>query len=191
MSHADQVLWAELREGKESAFKQLFDLYGNGMYNLALGICGNRSDAEDIVQDSFAEVFRSVASFRGEAQLSTWIYRITLNKALEGERRKKRKKRAAKWVSLFGLGKREEIHSIHWEHPGIVAENNELAQLLAQALEKLPENQRAAFTLHKLEGMEYREIAEILNVSLGSVESLMHRAKTNLQKHLSHYYKNR
>lgn len=191
MPHAEQQLWAALREGNEAAFKRLFELYGNGMYNLALGICGNRPDAEDIVQESFAEVFRSVATFRGEAQLSTWLYRITLNKALEGERRKKRKKRAAKLVSLFGLGDREEIHSIHWEHPGVVAENRELAQLLAQALEKLPENQRAAFTLHKIEGMEYREIAEVLQVSLSSVESLMHRAKANLQKHLSHYYKNR
>lgn len=191
MSHTDEQLWAELKEGNENAFRRLFELYGDSMYNLALGISGNPADAENVVQESFTEVFRSVARFRGDAKLSTWVYRITLNKALEAERRKKRKKRAAKLVSLFGFERGEEVHGVHWEHPGIVAENKELAALLAQALEKLPENQRAAFTLHKLEGMEYREIADILGVSLSSVESLMHRAKTNLQKQLLQYYKNR
>lgn len=191
MAEADKHLLSELQAGKQSAFKQVFDKYGNQMFNLAYGVAGNKSDAEDIVQESFAEIFRAVGSFRGDAALSTWIYRITMNKALEAERRKKRKKRTAVLVSLFGFGDREEYHSVTWEHPGIIAENKELAEILFKALEKIPENQRIAFTLHKTEGLEYKEVAEIMNISLSSVESLMHRAKTNLKKHLATYYKNR
>lgn len=191
MADADNHLLEELKAGKQSAFKQVFDRYGNQMFNLAFGVCGNKSDAEDIVQESFAEIFRAISSFRGDAAISTWIYRITMNKALEAERRKKRKKRTAVLVSILGFGQREEYHSVTWEHPGIIAENKELAEILFKALEKIPESQRIAFTLHKTEGLEYKEVAEIMHISLSSVESLMHRAKTNLRKHLAEYYKNR
>ena len=191
MFDSDKHLLSELQAGKEYAFKQLFDRHGDSMFNLAFSICGNKPDAEDIIQESFAEIFKSVGNFRGESSLSTWIYRITLNKALEAERRKKRKKRAAQLVSLFGFKDKEEYHSVTWEHPGIITENKELAEILFKAIQKLPENQRVAFTLHKTEGMEYKEIAELMNVSLSSVESLIHRAKTNLKKLLNEYYTNR
>lgn len=191
MFDAEKHFISDLKAQKEYAFKQLYDQYGNQLFGLAISICGNKQDAEDIVQESFAEIFRSVQQFRGECSLSTWMYRITMNKALEAERKKKRKKRAAKLISLLGFGEKEELYSVNWEHPGIIAENNEMASILFAAVNKLPENQKVAFTLHKVEGMEYKEIALLMNTSLGAVESLIHRAKGNLKKHLTEYYKNR
>jgi RNA polymerase sigma-70 factor (ECF subfamily) len=101
----------------------------------------------------------------------------------------KRKKRSG---LLFRM-KNEDIHSEYdvpdFNHPGVLAENREKAGILFQAIGKLPENQRIAFTLHKLEDLSYGQISEIMRKSVSSVESLMHRAKTNLKKELYHYYK--
>jgi RNA polymerase sigma-70 factor (ECF subfamily) len=131
-----------------------------------------------------------VSSFKGESKFSTWLYRITLSKALDHEKKKKRKKRFAYVQALFGGGNEEQLHPADFEHPGIALEKKESAAALFKALQQLPENQRIAFTLHKLEGQPYQEIAEIMNTTLYAVESLMGRAKGNLKKLLNTYYTN-
>jgi RNA polymerase sigma-70 factor (ECF subfamily) len=147
----------------------------------------NQADADDVTQEVFIELFRSMNRFRGESRLSTWIYRISVNKSLEHLRRKKQKK----WFGLWNKpdeGDAIEKNLPDFDHPGVLAENRERAKILAWALDKLPENQRIAYTLHKIEGLGYQEIAEVIQVSLSAVESLMHRARHNLQKHLKNYY---
>ena len=170
-----------LQKGDPLAFKQLVETWQNMVYNTVLSIVQDIQEAEDLSQEVFIQVYQSVKSFRGDSKLSTWLYRIAVSKALDAERKKKAKKRIANLKSWVGLGEREES-AIHFHHPGVQLENKELASLLFKAMQKLPENQRIAFTLIKSEGLNYEEVAAILNVSIKAVEALMHRAKENLRK---------
>ena len=186
-----QELIVQLQQGNESAFVRLVDEWQDMVYNTALGIVQNAEDADDIAQEVFIQIFQSIRSFKGDAKLSTWIYRITITKSLDHEKRKKRKKRFAFVQSLFGDGNEEEAQPAEFNHPGVQMENKEKATGLLQAIDRLPEKQKVAFVLHKLEGQSHREIAEIMKTSLVSVESLIARAKTNLRKLLTEYYKDK
>jgi len=160
------------------------------VYNTAIGILQNAEDAEDVAQEVFVQVYESIRSFKAESKFSTWLYRITVSKALDHLRRKKRKKRFAYVQSLIGANNQTIIEKPDFNHPGIKLDNKERAALLFKAIGQLPENQKIAFTLHKLEGLSYQEISEVMKTSVSSVESLMHRAKNNLKKWLTRHYEN-
>jgi RNA polymerase sigma factor (sigma-70 family) len=180
----------QLQRGDEAAFKELVDDYQVMVYNTALGIVQNEDDADDITQEVFIQVFRSVSSFKGDSKFSTWLYRIAIGKALDHEKKKKRKKRFGFVQSLFGGHEEVDIQLAEFDHPGVKMENKERANELFNALKQIPDKQRTAFTLHKLEGQSYQEVAEIMNTTLYAVESLMGRAKANLKKELKKYYEN-
>ena len=181
-------LIAQLQRGEGSAFTKLVEEWQDMVYNTAMGIVQNPEDADDITQEVFVQVYQSISSFKGESKLSTWLYRITLSKALDHEKKRKRKKRFAFVQSLFGGPGEEPVHPVEYDHPGVQLEKKERAGELFAALKRIPDKQRVAFTLHKLEGQSYQEIAEIMNTTLYAVESLMGRAKTNLKKILNKYY---
>lgn len=183
-------LIVQLQQGEELAFEKLVEEYQNMVYNTVLGIVQNAEDADDITQEVFIQVFQSVSSFKGESKFSTWLYRIALGKALDHEKKMKRKKRFGFMQSLFGNDEKEQVHAVEFDHPGVLMEKKEKANKLFEALKRIPDNQRIAFTLHKLEGQTYQEVAEIMNTTLYAVESLMGRAKANLKKELIKYYKN-
>jgi RNA polymerase sigma factor (sigma-70 family) len=174
----------------ESAFKILIRDYSEIVYNTTLSIVQNEHDAEDVTQEVFIEIFQSISKFKGEARLTTWIYRIALTKSLEFIRRKKRQKRTGMLQSLFQKNETEPIkEAIHFYHPGVQLENKERSAILFAAIDKLPENQKSAFLLSKIEQLSYAEISEIMQTSVSSVESLLFRAKQNLRKILADYYK--
>ncbi len=185
---SDKVLIEGLVKGDEASFKTLFDLYKDKVFNTSIGFLANESDAEDIAQEVFIEVFRSIKSFEGKSKLSTWIYRITVTKSLDLIRRKNRKKRAALFTSFFGTGDELKNEPADFFHPGVELENKELSSILFKAIDKIPEHQKTAFILHKIEGLSYQEICEVMGNSVPAVESLIHRAKTNLRKILKNYY---
>ena len=179
-----------LKKGDDAAFKIIVDTWQDMVYNTSLGIVQNTEDAQDVAQEVFVQVYESVNQFKGDSKFSTWLYRIAVTKSLDHIRKKKRKKRFAFVQSLFGVNEEEIRHEPDFHHPGISLENKEKAAVLFQAIDKLPDNQKTAFTLHKLEGVSYQEVAEIMETSVSSVESLMHRAKGNLKKILTDYYQN-
>ncbi|MFZ1369638.1 MAG: RNA polymerase sigma factor [Ferruginibacter sp.] len=181
-------LITQLQLGDESAFTKLVDEYQDMVYNTALGIVQQADDADDITQEVFIQVYQSISSFKGDSKFSTWLYRIAVSKALDHEKKKKRKKRFGFVQSLFGGDGEEQVHPVEFDHPGIQAEKKESAAALFRALKQIPDNQRIVFTLHKLEGQGNREIAAIMNTSLQAVESLMSRAKASLKKELNDYY---
>jgi RNA polymerase sigma-70 factor (ECF subfamily) len=187
MTIPDQNLIDELIQGRDWAFKALVEDYQQRVYNTCLGFVKSPEDADDLTQEVFIEVFRSILKFRMESKLSTWIYRIAVTKSLESLRARKRKKRFAVLRSLFNTDN-SVVEIPDFNHPGIIAENKERSKIIFQALEKLPESQQTAYTLHKLEGLGYEEIANIMKKSVSSIESLMHRAKSNLQNYLYDYY---
>ncbi|MEO6723489.1 MAG: RNA polymerase sigma factor [Ferruginibacter sp.] len=187
MNQSDELV-DKLKKGDQSGFTAIVDLYQDMVYNTAIGIVQSHQDADDITQEVFVQVYLSIHSFKGESKFSTWLYRITVSKALDHERKKKRKKRFGFMQSLFGGQQEEAFHPVEFDHPGIQLEKKESAHDLFKALKQLPEKQRVAFTLHKLEGQSYQEIAAIMNTSLYAVESMMGRARTNLKKILKIYY---
>ena len=182
----------ELQSGNQSAYSQLIDDYQQKVFATCISFLPNKEDAEDIAQEVFIEVFNSIHKFKGDSKLSTWIYRITTNKCLEFIRKKNTKKRFAFMQSILGneIPMDKTSYFTEFNHPGIVLENKERNETLFHAINQLPEIQRVVFTLHKIDGKSYKEISEIIKKSVSSVESLMFRAKKNLQKLLENFYKN-
>ena len=183
-----QELIVQLQQGDGQAFKKLVDEWQNMVYNTALGIVQNADDADDITQDVFIQVYQSVSSFKGESKFSTWLYRIVITKSLDHLKKKKRKKRFGFMQSLFGNNSDEEIHPEEFNHPGVLMENKERATELFKALQQLPDKQRIAFTLHRLEAQRHQDIAAVMELSVTAVESLIARAKGNLRQILKDYY---
>ena len=184
----EQELIASLQEKSQSAFKYLVESYQNKVFNTCLGLLQNPEEAEEIAQDVFIEVYKSIHSFRGDSKLSTWLYRVATTKSLDRIRKLKAKKRFAFLKSIGGSKEDEEVQPVTFLHPGIQMEQKEHAQALFMAINQLPDNQRVAFTLVKVEGLPYQEVGEVMSMSLSSIESLMFRARKNLQKLLENYY---
>ncbi len=181
-------LIAELKDGNQQAFIELIDLYKHLVFNTVLNMVMNYEEAEDITQEVFIQVFQSIQLFRGDSKLSTWLYRIAITKSMDWQRKNNAKKRMHSMKLAFGIGNYEEtIPDFH--HPGIQLANKEKSIVLFNAMKRLPENQRIAFTLLKVEGMNYEEVSEIMKTSVKSLEGLMHRAKENLRKSLEQFYK--
>ncbi len=150
----------------------------------------NREDAEDLAQEVFIEVHRSLDRFREESKLSTWIYRIAVTKSLDHLRRMKRKKRFSSVRRLIGVEDDpiDAIPSPERENPADALADKERFMVLRNVLDSLPDNQKAAFLLSKQDGYNNQEIADILQTTVPAVESLVHRAKKSLQTKLQHYY---
>ena len=152
----------------------------------------NKEDAEDVAQEVFLEVFKSIHKFKGDSKLSTWIYRIATNKCLEFIRKKNTKKRFAFMKSILGneIPTDKTSYFTEFNHPGILLENKEKSKIIFKAINKLPESQKVVFTLAKIDVKSYQEIVEITGKSLSSVESIMFRAKKSLKEKLNNFYKN-
>lgn len=179
----------ELKRGDSKALESLFNIYKDKVFNTAVSYVQNQQDAEEITQDVFVEVFNSAGKFKGESGLSTWIYRITVNKSLDFIRYTKRKKRFAAITSIFSSDTGEQkIDMPDFIHPGIETDLKEQSKYLFKAIDKLPENQKTAFILSKIENLSYSEISEVMKTSVSSVESLLFRAKQNLKKYISAYF---
>ena len=185
----DKELIIRLKKNDEIAFQVLVGLYSKKVYNTCIGMLQNMEDAEDVSQEIFITIHLNIVKFKEESSLSTWIYRIAVNKCLEFIRKKNRKKRFGIIKSIFSTDVERvlENHS-DFMHPGIQLENQERAKILFKAIDLLPENQRTTYILHKIEQLSYTEIAQILNLSLSAVESLLFRGKQNLKQHLAVYY---
>tara|TARA_R110002167_G_scaffold117793_1_gene293985 strand:+ start:30824 stop:31405 length:582 start_codon:yes stop_codon:yes gene_type:complete len=182
----------ELKAGKQAAYSQLLDDYQQKVFGTCISFVPNREDAEDIAQEVFLEVFKSISNFKGDSKLSTWIYRIATNKSLEFIRKKNTKKRFAFMQSIMGneIPMDKTSYFTEFDHPGILLENKEKSATIFKAIHTLPESQRVIFTLAKIDGKSYQEIVEITGKSLSSVESILFRAKKGLQGKLENFYKN-
>lgn len=179
----EQELIGLLRKGDEGAFKMLVESQQDRVFNTVLGMIQDVSEAEDIAQEVFIQVFRSIEGFKGDSKLSTWIYRIAITKSLDWLRKKKVSDRFRQIRNVMGIGEKEMV-PVEFVHPGIQLEQKESARSLFRAIALLPSNQKTAINLIKVEGLNYEEVSMIMKISVKAVESLMHRAKENLRKTL-------
>ena len=182
-----------LRSGNQAAFSLLIDDYQQKVFHTCISFVPNKEDAEDIAQEVFLEVYKSIGKFKENSKLSTWIYKICTNKCLEFIRKKNAKKRLVFMQRILGneIPLDKTNFFTEFNHPGILLEHKEQSETIYLAINTLPESQKIVFTLAKLDGKTYQEIVEITGKSMSSVESIMFRAKKNLQKKLANFYKNK
>ena len=187
----EKVLLDALAKGDRDAFEWLVERYQAKVLRTCTGFVHSKSDADDIAQEVFIEVFRSVGGFRGQSDISTWIYRIAVNKSLNFLRSKARRK-----VLPFLFDREGETQRGHLEpvsdssmSPEHEVERDDQRRALDKALASLPEKQRIAFVLHKYDDLSYKEVAGIMEATESSVESLIFRARQSLQKKLFAFYK--
>jgi RNA polymerase sigma-70 factor, ECF subfamily len=172
-----------------SAVSCLVETYRKRVIKTAYYFLGNMEDAEDVAQEVFLEILNSIGSFRQSSALSTWIYRITVNRSLNAVKRNKQRNIFIRIEKMFGISRQGEniqVQESSQDNNSMV--ENETRKLLKDTVAGLPEHQRTVFILSKYEEMSYKDISEVTGLSVSSVESLMHRAKLNLQKKLvSHF----
>ena len=176
----EKSLIKNLKAKNEEAFKILVEKYKDLVYSTIIPIIQNIDDADDLTQEVFIQIYKSIKNFKEKSSISTWIYKISISKAYEHLRYKKRKKRFSILVNIF----REDDSLIDipdFHHPGIQLEQKENAKILFDAIEKLPDNQKKAYILKNIQGLSYKKISDIMEKSVASVESILFRAKNNLK----------
>lgn len=175
---------ARAQKGDAEAFAVIFDAHKMRVYSLCFRMTNNTAEAEDLAQEAFMQIFRKLATFRGDSAFSTWLYRITVNTVLMHFRRKSLQR-----VSLDEpYRNHENADTVRREYGSKDGRlENSLSRLaLTQAISELPQGYRAIFLLHEVEGYQHREIAELLGCSAGTSKSQLHKAKLKIRDFLTY-----
>lgn len=155
------------------------------VYNLVLQYVQNEEDAQEITQDVFVAIYHSLEKFRADSKITTWIYKIAINKSLDFIKASKRKKRWTLITSIFTENNSIRFEQKHFDHPGVQLEQKEAMAKIFEHINTLPDNQKTALILNKIEHQSVQEIAVIMELTPKAVESLIQRAKNNLTKKLN------
>jgi RNA polymerase sigma-70 factor, ECF subfamily len=176
--NSERGLIRRAQEGDEQAFGQLFELHKKRVYSVCLLMTKDVAEAEDLTQDAFLQVFRTITTFRGEAAFSTWLYRIAVNTVLMKLRRQK--SRAVLSLSEPISPESPSLsHDIGVKDPHLTGTIDRIA--LLRAIQSLPEGCRTIFSLHEIQGYEHHEIARLLRCSIGNSKSQLHKAKLKMR----------
>src|SRR5687768_7253509 len=171
---AETALVERCRRGDLGAFEELYRAYAGKLYGLVLRMVGNPSDAEDLLQEIFLSAHRKLEGFRGESALGTWLYRLATNQCLDYLRSK-----AAKNEQLTGA--LDDELGLADGGSRKLAERTVAKMDVERPVAKLPAGARAAFLLHDVEGLEHREVADVLGVAEGTSKSQVHKARLRLR----------
>jgi len=181
---------SKISTSETAEFRRVVLEHQERVYSTCYRFLRSREDAQDVAQEVFIQVYKSLDEFRGDAQLSTWIYRIAVTKSLDLIRKQNRKRRLGSVKALLSIGNAEgEVDVAADSTPETDLMDAERNRILAWAVAKLPENQRAAITLSNYESYSNQEIADIMNTSVSSIEGLLHRGRKRLKKLLTGYFK--
>lgn len=188
---SDAELIQEILSGNLTLFRQLLERHQAQVFRTCIGFVHQKEDADDLTQEVFIQAYQSLASFKGDSEFSTWLYRVAVNRALNYMRERKKKSIFDRLDSFFTreVATQSIFDGVAEDNPEQQFILNEEREMIAQALDKLPEKQRVAMVLSKYDDMSQREIANVLNTTEGAVEALLQRAKTTLRKELSHLYR--
>lgn len=167
-------------------FERLYHEHSSMVYNLCLNYLRNIEESEEATQDVFLRVHQNFYAFDGKSTEKTWIYKIAVNICLDRIKAKSRKKRFAKIRSIFSSETGDLIYDYGtFEHPGALLEDKEAIAEIFEAIELLPESQKTAIILKSIEGLNQKEISEVMDMSEKAVESLLVRARKNLKNKLT------
>jgi RNA polymerase sigma factor, sigma-70 family len=169
-------------------FEEVVERYYDKVLNLAFRLMGDREEAHDLTQEVFIHAFQAYDRFRGEAEVFTWLYRITVNLA-KNRYKQLQREREHRWEILEEMDEEEEeTEPFEWEDtklsPETLLEQKELAEAIQKAIDELPEDQRVTLVLRDIEGLSYQEIARIQGCSVEAVKSRLFRARSALRKKL-------
>ena len=188
MERTEALLIADLCEGDETALAPLVEKYKRMVYRLAMQITKNHADADDVMQETFIKVYRSIRTFRKDAAFETWLYRIAVNEALNFVRRRERQRASAlETTSESEYETMARYRAQIANDPHVHAEKVELRQHVTAAVNSLSLKHRTVVILHEFEGLTHAEIASILNCSEGTVRSRLHYARKKLRTLLKPY----
>ena len=184
----DAVLVERCRRGDSAAMERLILKYQNRIYNVILKMCANADDAAELTQETFVKVIENIGKFEGRSGFYTWAFRIAVNLTLNYC------KRSVK-LAFRSLDANDDEHDQQAKEalkqfladdsspdPAVVAANNELCRIVVKSLGELDDSQRAVVVLRDIEGMSYAQIADVLDVELGTVKSRLSRARSNLKE---------
>lgn len=190
MSTEESRLIAQVREGNFIAFRKIMEAHQKEIFYLAYDMTGNRQDAEDLSQEIFIKAFHAMQHFRGDAKIGSWLYRIAVNTCIDKLRQKKDEMYdISAEFDESGSVPHRYLATDPEENPENKAENSMMQRYIRNALHKLSPGERSVFVLRHYHDLPLAEIAQILNLSLGTVKSQIHRALKKLQTQLS-FYKN-
>lgn len=181
----EQALIQRCKDGEIDAFDELVTHFEKRVFNFAFRIAGNYDSASDVAQEAFIRVFNSIHTFRGDANFTTWIYRIVTNVYLD-ERKKAKSHRLTSLDEYIELDENSVTRQIVDENPtpDMVAEHKERDLSVQKAINSLPDYQRIIVTLYHTQNRSYEEIAEILQLPIGTVKSRLNRARLALKEKL-------
>lgn len=184
----EKAMLERIRAGDDASFEVLVKQHAGAVIGLAWRLIGHRDDAEDLAQEAFLRLHRSLPDFRGDSRISTWLYRTTSRLAIDYLRREQLKRK------LFFFRQTEddqdpvELATDRRDNPGLEVQSREAIKQLREAMTKLSPRQQVVFTLRHQDGLPLQEIAAHLGMETGTVKSHLHRAVTLLRKELADYY---
>jgi len=173
-------LIARAQQGDEAAFEALFNTHKRRVYSLCLRMTGDTAEAEDLAQEAFLQLFRKIATFRGESAFTTWLHRLVVNVVLMRLRKK-----GLQEVSLDEVDNSQEEpvkRDYGSDDQRLLGSIDRIR--LSHAIESLPHGYRTVFVLHDVEGYEHNEIAQIMDCSIGNSKSQLHKARLKLREFL-------
>jgi RNA polymerase sigma-70 factor, ECF subfamily len=171
-------------EGDHRAFTELVHMYERTVFSFAFKVCRDRAKAEEVLQDTFVNVYRKLNQFDGKSKFGTWLYSIVTNNCLMKNRQRKIDESSVPVEDMFDS---EPLLISHNENPLNILMSEELRQHLDRAILKLPVDYRLVFVLRDIEGLTAQEAADILKISISAVKSRLHRARHFLKEQLSEY----
>lgn len=184
----DSVLVQQSQGGSTAAMERLILKYQNRIFNVIMKMCGNTDDAAELTQETFVKVIESIDKFKGRSSFYTWLFRIAVNLTLNYcQRNAKMATRSldaeeAESDGSVGQVLKDFLRDDSAIDPAVLAQRRELCELAMQAMLKLEEPQRAVMVLRDIEGMNYAQIADVLNIELGTVRSRLSRARSHLRE---------
>jgi RNA polymerase sigma-70 factor (ECF subfamily) len=186
---SDEPLIERVRSGDQSAFRELFERYHRRAFAVALGVVKNPQDALDIVQDAFVKVYKHIDGFQGSSSFYTWLYRITMNLAIDHIRKSRHTTEFDERVEHATDGAAAELisPSVQQSNPRQNVDRKELSKQLQQALNTLPEYHQTVILLREVEGLSYEEMSKVLKVPKGTIMSRLFHARRKMQECLQPY----
>jgi len=172
------------QQGDQEALKEIFDKYHKKVYRIAYGVVRQREEALDVVQDVFIKLFRSIKNFKGRSNFYTYLYRMVMNTAIDHKR-----KAGKQFMSSLDEEGRFEPSDEPEKGPEKILLQKELEERVKRAMDKLPDEQKAALVFRDVEGLSYQEMAEAMGCSIGTVMSRLHYGRKRMQESLKDYVK--
>jgi RNA polymerase sigma-70 factor (ECF subfamily) len=180
----DAVLVRQCREGDNAATERLIIKYQDRIYNVILKICGNRDDAAELTQETFVKFIEKIETFKGRSAFYTWLFRIAVNLTFNYCKRRVKLGMHSLDAATEGDGAAQLKAFLADEDetdPAALAQRKEVGKLVLESLGRLDEDHRVVLVLRDIEGMAYAEIAETVDIELGTVKSRLSRARANMR----------